>query len=258
MGVIVLSCLLPLGWWELRRSFRDQAWILALTLGSLAWYAIVVIRLAVADGSELSSRADSFVFVPAAFVAAFALRRFLGLVPRLPVAYFWSASLAGILLILVNGTLNSWPPYWERLPGPHQVAGVERSVGPEEIDVADWILAELGPGNRFAADFGNNAEIGGYGDQTPVIGDAFLYLSPTYAGSVKSQAMLLGIHYAFADLRLTQHLPVSGQYWHVDPNAGRWKHPLPLIDMNKFNNAPGVARVFDDGNIVIYDLFGNK
>jgi hypothetical protein len=232
--------------------------MLALILGSLTWYAIVVIRLAVTDGNELSSRAASFVFVPAALVAAFALRRFMGLIPRLPVAYFLGASLACTLLMLVNGTLNGWPPYWERLPGPHQVDGVERSIGPEEIAVADWILAELGPGNRFAADFGNNAAIGSYGDQTPVIGDAFLYLSPTYADSVKSQALQLGIHYVFADLRLTQHLPAIGQYWHVDPNVGRWKHPLPLIDMTKFNDAPGVARVFDDGNIIIYALFGNE
>jgi hypothetical protein len=258
VSVLALSCLVPLGWWELRRRFRSNVWALALTLGSITWYAIVVIRVTAADGSELSSRASSFVFVPVAFVAAFGLRRFVRLIPRVPVSYFVTASLAAVLLLLVNGMLNSWPPYWERLPGPYQAAGVERSVVPENITVADWTLAHLGPDNRFATDFGNNAVIGSYGNQVPVIGDSFLYLSPTYAGSTERQALQLGIHYFFADLRLSQLLPASGQYWHIDPNAGHYKHPLPLIDFTKFSKAQGVARVFDSGSIVIYDLFGNE
>ena len=30
--------------------------------------------------------------------------------------------------------------------------------------------------------------------------------------------------------------------------------PLPLAGLTKFNHVPGVARVYDSGNIVIYDL----
>ena len=73
-AVLILSCLLPVGWWQVKRHFRHDAWVLALTFGSVTWYLIVAIRLFAADGSELSGRAAVFVFVPAAFVAAIALR----------------------------------------------------------------------------------------------------------------------------------------------------------------------------------------
>jgi hypothetical protein len=257
-AVLILSCLLPVGWWQVKRHFRHDTWVLALTLGSVTWYLIVAIRLFAADGSELSGRAAVFVFVPAAFVAAIALRWFIDYFPRLRATTLLGAGLAAVLLMSVDGMVNSWPPYWERLPGPHQVGGVERSIGPEEIAVGNWMLAALGPGNGVAADFGNDPMVGSYGDQTPVLGVGFLYMSSAYTPSVADQAQLQGIHYVLADLRLTRSLPVSGSYWFMDPNAGRYTHPLPLVDMSKFNQAPGVTRIFDSGDIVIYDLHGGN
>ena len=41
-----------------------------------------------------------------------------------------------------------------------------------------------------------------------------------------------------------------------DPKAGNYTHPLPLADLTKFDHVPGVARVYDSGNIVIYNLLG--
>jgi len=257
-AVLLLSCLLPVGWWQVRRYFRHDSWILALTFGSAIWYLIVAIRLLAADGSELSGRAAVFVYIPAAFVAAIALRWFIDNSPRLRATTLLGASLTAVLLMSVDGMVNSWPPYWERLPGPHQVGGVERSIGPEEIAVGNWMLAVLGPGNGVATDFGNSPMVGSYGDQTPVLGVGFLYMSSAYTRSVAQQAQLQGIHYVLADLRLTRNLPVSGSYWFMDPNAGRYTHPLPLVDMSKFNNAPGVTRIFDSGDIIIYDLSGGN
>src|SRR5215469_16704408 len=77
-----------------------------------------------------------------------------------------AAAVAAALVLVLNGLVNGWPPYWERLPGPYQVAGAERSVGPEQVASADWAMAALGPGNRFATDEGDVPVLGGYGDQT--------------------------------------------------------------------------------------------
>jgi hypothetical protein len=166
--------------------------------------------------------------------------------------------MAGVLLMVVDGMLNGWPPYWERLPGPHQVAGVERSIGPEEIAVGNWMLTALGPANGVAVDFGNFPMLGTYGDQTPILNVEFLYMSSAYTSFVEHQAQLDGIHYVLADLRLTKNLPVSGHYWYTDSNAGRYRHPLPRGDMTKFDHASSVARIFDGGDIVIYDLLGGR
>jgi len=258
VAVLILSCLLPIGWLQVRRRFRGQAWVLALAAGSLTWYAILVIRFAAANGSELSGRAATFVYIPSAFIAAIGFRWFIDRVPRLRANAFIGAGLIGVLLMSVDGVVNSWPPSWERLPGPYQVGGVERSIGPEEIAVGNWLLSALGPGNRMAADFGNDPMIGTYGYQNPVLGDAFLYLAPTYTPSVQREVYLQQIHYALVDLRLTRQLPASGEYFALDPKTGAYTHPLPLVDMTKFNRIPGVARVFDSGDIVIYDLFGDN
>jgi hypothetical protein len=52
-------------------------------------------------------------------------------------------------------------------------------------------------------------------------------------------------------------LPASGQYFPVDPGVGPYPHPLPRADLAKFNRLPGVARVYDSGDIVVYDLEGS-
>jgi hypothetical protein len=258
-AVLILSCLLPIGWLQVRRRrIRGKPWILALALGSLTWYAILVIRFAAANGSELSGRAATFVYVPSAFIAAIGFRWFIDRVPRLRANAFIGAGLVGVLLMSVDGVVNSWPPSWERLPGPYQVGGVERSIGPEEIAVGNWLLSALGPGNRIAADFGNDPMAGTYAYQNPVLGDAFLYLSPTYTPSVENEVYQQAIHYVLVDLRLTRQLPASGEYFALDPYSGTYTHPLPLVDLTKFNRVPGVARVFDSGDMVIYDLFGDN
>jgi len=257
-AVLILSCLVPIGWMQVRRRFRGQPWILAMAFGALTWYAILVIRFAASNGSELSGRAATFVYIPSAFIAAVGFRRFIDRVPRLRAIAFIGAALVGVLLMSIDGTVNSWPPSWERLPGPYQVGGVERSIGPEEIAVGNWLLAALGPGNRIAADFGNDPMVGTYGYQNPVLGDAFLYTAPTYSASVEQEVFQQQIHYALVDLRLTRLLPASGEYFALDPNSGTYTRPLPLVDMTKFNRIPGVARIFDSGDIVIYDLYGDN
>ena len=75
VAVVLMSALVPVGWWQVWRRYRRQAWIVALAIGSLSWYFIVAVRLFVPDGSELAGRASTFVFVPAGFMAALAVIR---------------------------------------------------------------------------------------------------------------------------------------------------------------------------------------
>jgi hypothetical protein len=265
-AVLMMSALMPVGWWQVWRRYRRQPWAVALAIGSLSWFVIVAVRLLVADGSELAGRASTFAFVPAGFIAALAVIRLTDNSLRWPVIranvrirapVVVAAAAVAALVFIFNGLINGWPPYWERLPGPYQVAGSERSVGPEQVASADWALTALGPGNRFATDEGDFPVLGSYGDQNPVLGDAFLYTSPTFTQSAAQQVQALDIQYALVDQRLSQQLPASGSYFPIDPNSGQYTRPLPLADLTKFNDVPGVARVYDSGNIVIYDLMGS-
>jgi hypothetical protein len=157
-----------------------------------------------------------------------------------------------VVTLLLDGLANGWPPFWERLPGPHLVSSFERSVGPEEIAASDWTLAKLGVGNRIAADSGIYPVLAGYGDQDPLQDIQFLYYAPTYTVAVAQAASALDVQYVLVDSRLSQALPPSGNYFPGDPAVPT--KTIPLGDLTKFNHVRGVARVFDDGNIVIYNL----
>ncbi len=260
--VLAISMLLPVGWRQVWRHYRHQPWIMAMAIGSLSWYIVIAIRLFVADGSELAGRAATFVNIPAGFIAALAVIRLtdnslrwpfvrVDLRRRAPLVV--AVAVVGAVMFVFDGLANGWPPYWERLPGPHQVAGAERSVGPLEIASAQWAEAQLGPDNTFATDEGDLAVLGSYGDQNPVSNIAYLYTSPAFTASDLQQAANQAIRYIYVDRRLSEALPASGSYFPGNGPA-TYTHPLPLADLTKFDHVPHVARIYDSGDIVIYHL----
>jgi hypothetical protein len=100
--------------------------------------------------------------------------------------------------------------------------------------------------------------LGSYGDQNPVRNVAYLYTSPQFGTAESTRARDQQIRYLWVDRRLSQSLPASGQYFPVDSRAGKYTHPLPAADLAKFAAIPGIARVYDSGNIAIYDLTGEQ
>lgn len=256
LGILLIAVLLLLGMWHVWRRYRYNPWLLTMALGSLSWFGTLAVRVGTPDGQELAGRSATFVDVPVALVAALALTKLV----NLPSMRRWASAAmavvaAGVLALQFDGLANGWPPYWERLPGPFQVGGVERAVEPEEVSTADWTLAKLGPGNVFAADFSFFPMLTGYGDQHPLFSSvAFLYTSPAYTPAIAAEAAAQGIHYIEVDRRLSESLPVSGSYFMGD--STNYTKPIPLADLTKYDHVPGVPRVYDSGDIVIYNLQG--
>ena len=59
------------------------------------------------------------------------------------------------------------------------------------------------------------------------------------------------------DRRLSDALPQVGVYIDSgEPGAFAHKKPIPRAALTKFGRAPGVSRVFDSGDIAIYDVAG--
>lgn len=256
VGILLIAALVLLGAWHVWRRYRHHPWLLAMTIWSFGWFVSLGVRLGTPDGQELAGRAATYVDVPVALIAALAFTKLVNTraLRRLaPPAI--AAVAAGVLALQFDGLANGWPPYWERLPGPFQVGGVERAVGPEEVATGNWTLSELGPGNSFAADFGIFMVLAGYGDQNPLFQDvAYLYTSPKYTPAIAAQASAQNVHYILVDRRLSQSLPVSGSYFMGD--TGTYSKPIPAADLTKFDHLPGVPRVYDSGDIVIYNLQG--
>lgn len=253
-GLGAVTVLIAVGSWQAWKRYRRHPWIMGMMIGAtIGWVLSLGIRLGTSNGQELAGRAATYIYIPVSVIVALAVTRLAstGLMRRLgPLAT--GAVVVTIFALLIDGLANGWPPYWERLPGPHQVASFESSVDPQEIAVANWTRMQLGPGNVIAADQGLYPVLIGYGAQNPQQQVSFLYSTPTWTLPVAQQAAGLNIQYVETDTRLTKSLPPSGNYF--TNTTGSVTSPLPAAYITKYNHIEGVARVYDDGTINFYDL----
>jgi hypothetical protein len=252
-ALLAITVLIGLGCWQAWRRHRRHPWIIGMMLGCLGWFVDLGIRLGTPDGQELAGRAATFVYIPVSVLAALALTRVVNSGPvRRWGAAVTAVIVAAVVTLLIDGLANGWPPYWERLPGPHLVASFEASVDPEEINTSYWTLQYLGPGNRIAADNGIYPVLLGYGQQNALQAISWLYASPTWTTKMQGMSYAQDVQYVETDIRLSQSLPPAGTYFPGDETPAT--KTIPLANLTMYNKIDGVARVYDDGNINIYYL----
>lgn len=252
-GLLVIVVLILIGCWQAWSRYRRHPWIIGMMIGCIGWFGFIAIRLATPSGQELAGRAATYTYIPVSMLAALALTR----VVNSSSMRRWGAVITGVMLVsvvtlIIDGLANGWPPFWERLPGPHQVSSFESSIGPEEINAAYWTQTYLGPGNRIAADAGIYPVLLGYGDQNALQQISLLYATPTWTPPIVGVAYSNAVKYVLTDSRVTTTLPLNGFYFPGDTNPAT--KTIPAANLSKFNHINGVGHVYDDGTINIYDL----
>jgi hypothetical protein len=260
LGSAVLIVLaLPLGAvaaWKQRR-FHSTVWVLALAC--LAYAGSLGLHLAPA-GAEIGSRMSPFVFLGVGGILGFAIDR---VWPREPARRARLAVLTGWLsVVFLGGLIVGWQPV-DQLPGPYLVGANGRSMNPAGVSAATWTGDHLGSRNRFAADVTNRNLVGSYGHQDTVtyfsagVSTAPLFLSPTFNSDDLAIVREGRVRYVLVDRRLGTARPLTGVYFEDDEPATRPPtRPIPASWLDKFNSIPGVSRVYDNGDIRIYDLRG--
>lgn len=256
-AVGLIMFMLPFGLWQVWKHQRYNTLALTLAVGAIAYPVTLALRFTVA-GWEISNRTSEFVFVPLAYVLAFGLVHFW---LRLRPAITWRGA-AGVVMctVFLGGVLVGTTPY-VRIPGPYLVEADSRSIQEESIAAAQWFLAELGPGNRTATDRDNNLLLISYGQQHGVmnVGDKVnvgpLFLNPTI-GELELNVLKQGkIRYVMVDKRISTGLPLVGIYFEAgEPDSNNHKTPIDPAALAKFEKLPAVKRIFDSGNIVVYDV----
>lgn len=256
-SVLILLALLVIGVWRLRRHRPGSALAWVLTLMALIYPASLALRLTQA-GSETSNRASEFLFLGLALLAG-------GVLASLPERAGARRALGGRLLVtatvgvlFAGGVVVGWPPA-SRVPGPPLIEADPRSVEPYDLAAARWAAQHLPRHSRMVADRANGLLMSAYGLQDPQIGavDSLPFgaviTSPRWGASERRIVAAGHIEYIVVDRRLAGHLPALGIYVdHDEPEADAHRTPLPLRAITKFEGAPGLLRVYDNGEVSIY------
>ena len=251
-SVALVTIGIPVGLVGLWRQHRHNALIVMLGLLSLAYPVTQVFRFT-QFGSEITDRAAAFLFLPVACMLIFSLTLFL---PTLKLNRRAISLIAGILtVVFIGGGLIAIGSSYEVLPGPYEVGADALSVEPEGIAAATWSLSYLGPNNRVGTDRINQMLMSTDGDQRIVtrlndnVDISDIFYAPDFDLDEIAVLQYAKIHYLVVDLRLSNSLPLVGFYFENDQPFS----PIDRDDLTKFNTVPSLNRLFDSGNIIIYD-----
>lgn len=260
LGSAVLVVLtLPLGAIAAWKQRRRHAAIWVLALAALAYVGSMGLHLA-PGGAGIAARMSPFVFLGVAGVIAFSIDR---VWPESAAGRARSVSLAVWLSVVFLGSvIVGWQPS-QQLPGPYLVGADGRSVDPVGVSAATWTGDHLGNRNRFVADVTNRNLLGSYGYQDPVtyfndgVATAPLELSPTFSDGELALLRQGQVRYILVDRRLGTARPLIGVYFEDgEPATQPAERPIPPSWLDKFDSLPGASRIYDNGDIRIYDLGG--
>jgi hypothetical protein len=239
------------------RRYRTQEILLALAVGALAYPMTQALRFT-ESGIEIAGRISPFLYVPLSFILAFGSRVLwpsrLGDVKRLIIMA------VAMTIIFLGGAVVSLP-HWGRLPGPYLASAGPRSVDRLGIEAAVWLRDSVGPNNRVAADRTNTLIMLTHGRQRTVTSSydgvdvPTIFLAPVVDEGVLSELRAGRIDYIVVDYRFSDELPMLGSYY--DPSELRnYDHdnPVALTTLAKFDSYEHASRVFDSGDIAIYDV----
>lgn len=257
ISISMILLMLPFGlvilWW---RYSRNAA---ALMLGVLAlMYPLSLALRLLQSGAEISNRSSEFLFVAVAFVLSLVVTRVR--VPRSQFLLAHTMFTIWAVLVFSGGVIIGWAP-WARLPGSYLVSADTRSIELQGILAAEWAHDTIGPNNRIATDRINRFLMATYGQQRPItsygdrIDTARLFFSKSI-GKREYEVLRNGqIAYIVVDRRLSSSVPLLTSYFERgEPSTGRHTVPIALSGLTKFDSLENVYRIFDSGDIQIYDV----
>jgi hypothetical protein len=255
LAIAILLAGLPFGLREVWRRFRRQPFAIVFLLSAVGFFATLALRLA-PPAWETGNRASEYLFIGLAFVLAYAG---LALMRRWPRRQrLLRASLAGtVSLVLIGNAISGWP--WDsQLARPLKASASGETIVSPPLAMAEWAKRDVTKG-RFAAPTADANLLLVPGDKTVLTGprpNVVDILEDPNLGNW--QLLLLRRHklrYVVSDLRSASADGLRGYYFSIPGFAeGR----LPRGVTAKFNRVPGVARIYANGPITVFDLKGKR
>ena len=244
-AVALIMLGLPFGLFQIWRRYRANATALMLAIAAFIYPVSQLMRLT-SSGVNLGGRLQPYVFGAIALVLAVGITHFW--IARAP-NWMYRLPLVGLLaIIFIGGWVTGTSPLWNRLPGSYLPYSDQRSIQPESIMAAKWAYSYLGPGHRVIGDQVNTILMATYGGQWVVTPSndqilvSSIYISPTFDHDVVSTLQQGDVQYIVVDRRL------------IGVDQTDYSEPLDAAMLAKFDEVQNVNRVFDSGNIILYDV----
>jgi hypothetical protein len=260
VGVLVMLVLLVVSVRSVRSRPPVERCFAWLALGSYA--LVVAMRVLVTGGAELAGRMLTFTALFTALAAATVLRR-LGSTAwrhrrfgRIPSGLVTATAL-GIVLLL-GSIATSVPAWWQRIPGPFLIEGFASGIDNVGTSRAEWAATYLRPGSRYFGDITSLTLLSTLAQLDPIDDPASLYytkrLTPENSAHIRAHSAL----YLDVDMRMSRDTPIGGKYFTDDVMDGETRWPIDVARLAKFDNVPGISRIYDSGYDHLYDLRGGR
>jgi hypothetical protein len=213
------------------------------------------------DGAELCIRSLTYVSLFTALALAVVLDR---LVPTAGARHRRSIlmsrgfiSATGIAsVLLLHSITTGLPPWWQRLPGSFRVDGYTRGIDAVGTSRAEWAATTLQAGSRYFGDLTSVHLLAALAQLDPINAPGSLYDTDRL---IPEDSALIGyqsVTYLDVDMRMAQEAPITRYYFKSDIKAGERETKLDEVDLAKFDNIPGISRIYDSGYDHFYDLRG--
>ncbi len=254
----VLFCLLglPVGLRIVWRRHINKAIALTMAGAAVTYFGILGLRFSQAAW-ETGNRASEFLYIGLAFVVALGGIRLWQARRRMsrPMRMIVTASIG---IIFIGGVIAGWPPQL-RLSQPYRVAVGDHFIDSQGLAAAQWSRVHLGDGNIMGADISNaelmlvhggqHAYAGKWPDTEDILATADM---PEWQIQILQRWQ---IQYFVVDRRLISQNNMAGLYFDWTgggPVSSTKLHPADIYE--KFDKQPNASRIFDSGNIAIYDV----
>lgn len=211
------------------------------------------------DGAELSIRLLTFISLFTAPAVAVVLDRLVstaafrhrGPVLR-PMGLVSATAIATVLLL--HSTTTGLPQWWQRLPGSFKVEGFVSGIDAVGTSRAAWAATNLQAGSRYFGDLTSSFLLAPLAQLDPVGGPGSLYDTDRL---IPEDSLLIGGELAIyldVDMRMAQAASVLRAYFSADVMSGERNRPIAEADLTKFDDFPGISRIYDSGYDHFYDL----
>jgi hypothetical protein len=256
-SVLVLGIGLMFGLWQWWLGYRRNSIAIAFAIGAMIYPVLPLMRLS-AGAWEVSNRLSGFIFIALGYIVALGMTEF-----PLPPRWFRVRQVAVVvcmLIIFMGGIVAGSSPQ-TRLPSPYLPAAEERSVDNQGVMAAEWARNVLGSNNRMVGDRTETTLMGSYGAQRMIVnlsdGVSVSGLFLRYSVSDNDRAIIsnANIRYMVIDKRISTVLPILGYYFEKwEQLIVQYVPPVNSSALEKYDHTKNVSRIFDSGDIVIYDI----